>query len=492
MSQQGILGQVKPGATGEVLYAAPPDQSASLAITIANDGTGAAYDVALKNYDQKLTLDANTYKLHKGDVISSYRVEVDTAFSSADFTPGELIQSNDLEKSFKFESFTTPVFTEIFVKAESLRNIAVEAANGSFSVGDTITKGVSPDDTTAVIYEAVLTDGAGTLRIGPSTINGAGTEFTDADSISTAGGAAATVSVGGVPAAATASFVFSTTTAGAAYAYRGPNGADGTIEFFNDRIYRFNVSDSSMAGRDFKLSEEINGEWGPDNVFGTADDGTEFTTGKTTNGTAGSVGAYVQYDFGASSIDGNLYFYDGGTGTVANNEYGGDDRTLISNDQYEYTDLFVYDIEGTWTNAVDTFTAGGVTYTVTAQTAGPYGYVRSYSGTTLYVIKGSGSQDFAGTDTFFDVPAYGSAARTLATVSSVDVATTASEAANLIADGVTNSANNVDRITSVVLGPGERILVSSATANNAFTAVGFEDNSSDLNVSVYSPTAPEG
>ena len=45
-----------------------------------------------------------------------------------------------------------------------------------------------------------------------------------------------------------------------------------------------------------KLSDTVNGEFGPDGD-GTSDDGTEYTTGKTTNGTAGSAGAYVQYDF---------------------------------------------------------------------------------------------------------------------------------------------------------------------------------------------------
>ena len=53
-----------------MLYDAPVDQSASAVLTISNDGTGAAYDVAIKDYDQNLTLDATTYKLHRGDVIT--------------------------------------------------------------------------------------------------------------------------------------------------------------------------------------------------------------------------------------------------------------------------------------------------------------------------------------------------------------------------------------------------------------------------------------
>ena len=62
MADQGLLGQAKPaGTTNTVLYSAPVDQSASAVLTIANDGTGAAYDVALKDFDQNLVLDASTY-----------------------------------------------------------------------------------------------------------------------------------------------------------------------------------------------------------------------------------------------------------------------------------------------------------------------------------------------------------------------------------------------------------------------------------------------
>ena len=43
---------------------------------------------------------------------------------------------------------------------------------------------------------------------------------------------------------------------------------------------------------------------------------------------------------------------------------------------YEYTEFYIYDKDGTWVNNTDTFEEGGVTYTVTAQTAGPFGYVR--------------------------------------------------------------------------------------------------------------------
>ena len=77
-------------------------------LTIANDGTGSAYDVALKNYDQKFTLDAATYKLHEGDLITTSVVGVGTPIpSTAPLVAGSTITTTDQEKTFKFESFYT-------------------------------------------------------------------------------------------------------------------------------------------------------------------------------------------------------------------------------------------------------------------------------------------------------------------------------------------------------------------------------------------------
>ena len=107
MANQGLLAQLKPTAnTDTVLYRAPIDKSASTVLTIANDGTGSAYDVALKDCDQKLTLDAATYKLHKGDLISSYFITLNTNLTNnTAITVGDSINTTDAEKTFKFESF---------------------------------------------------------------------------------------------------------------------------------------------------------------------------------------------------------------------------------------------------------------------------------------------------------------------------------------------------------------------------------------------------
>ena len=488
MADQGLLGQSKPAATtNTILYSAPINSSASAVLTVANDGTGAAYDVAIKDYDQDLTLNAATYKLHPGDLIT-----LDTALPlSADLFAGTKLTSTDGEKSFYFESFYVPPTTEIDVKSIAIRQVTVESVTGTFAVGETITKGTGGNTTTTLLYGALIGQGSVVLYVGPSTLNGSGSEFADGDSVSSTGGATGTVSTGGVGTAAN-DFVLSTD--GSLFnlfindGVAGSGGQDITV--FGDRTYKFDVSDGTMSGLDFSLSTTVNGEWGPDGTAGNSDDGTEYTTGRTASGSAGSGGAYVQYDFTAdTSLPGQLYFYEGTTGTAANSAYGGANRLLNTSSSYTYTELYIYDKEGTWVNSTDGFTFSGTTYTVTAQTAGPYGWVRSYDSTSLKVILGTGSAAFAGTDTFRDVPKLNTATRTTATVSSVAVAQTALAGTEYIAKDVSNGNNEIDKITSIVIGPGENLIVESATQNNVFSLVGFEDASTAFTTRVFGATA---
>tara|TARA_B100000287_G_scaffold262037_1_gene246576 strand:+ start:1024 stop:2466 length:1443 start_codon:yes stop_codon:yes gene_type:complete len=477
MADQGLLAQSKPGAnTNTLLYSAPVDKSASTVLTVANDGTGSAYKVGIKDYDQKLTLDASTYRLHKGDLVTGYKVTVNNAMdSTSGFTGGSLITSDDSEKTFYFESFAVPDVTTWYVKTASIRQVTLESVTGTFVVGGTLSTGTSPDDTTAVIYGVVGT----ILYIGPSTINGSGAEFADGNSVSS-GAASGTISSGGIGTASN-DFIISTTTAGGTYSlFLGD-----PLEAFTDRTYKFDLSDSSMTGRDFKISSTVNGIWGADGVIGGGDDGVEYTTGKTSGGTAGSSGAFIQYDWTASTALTVMYFYDGGSGTASNADYGGADRSITMSSQFTYTDFFVYDVSGTWTNGSDSFTQAATTFTVTAQTVAAYGYVRDYTGTTLKVIKGLNSPDFAGSDTFKDAPLLENLTRNTVTVNSVDVATTALEDENYIVNGVTNGNNEVDRITSLVVGPGEKLIINSTTANNSFSLIGFEDASTAFTARVF-------
>lgn len=488
MADQGILAQSKPtGATNTVLYSAPIDASASTVLTIANDGTGSAYDVAVKDYDQKLTLDASTYKLHEGDRISAYRVQVDQTITlAAGFSGGQLITTDDGEKNFRFETFYKPQFTTINVINVAIRVLTLESVTGDFAIGDVIEKGIGGDTTTATVYSVNQGSGSTLIYVGPSTINGAGTEFVAGDSISTPA-ASATISTGGVGTAAN-EFAFSVDGGTTYDLYLGSN-----FTVFNDRTYRFDVSDASMSGLDFALSTTVNGEWGPNNTAGDSDDGVEYTQDKTSNGTPGTGGAYVQYAFGDNDVLINtLYIYEATTGTAANADFGGSDRLITVSSDYEFNDFYIYDLYGTLTNNVDSFDFNGTTYTITGQVAGPYGLVRSYSGTTLTVIKTGNSADFAASDVFQDVPVSDDVSRGFATVNSVDVGVTAVEAHHYITIGKTNSANNVDRITSLVVGPGQRLIVESATANNVFSLIGFEDQSVALTQRIYGTTVLGG
>ena len=491
MADQGLLGQSKPaGTTNTLLYGAPIAQSASAVLTVANDGTGAAYDVAIKDYDQKVTVDgsANAYKLHKGDIVTGYRFALGTPFPlSAGLTVGASLTSTDGEKKAKFESFYIPAFTSIAVKSVAIRQITVESTTGTFAVGQTVVKGSGGNTATATVFGVIAGQGSVALYVGPTVLAGSGSEIVAGDSLTASGGATATVSSGGVGAASN-DFTF-TPSGGTESLYiddnvAGSGGQD--ISVFGDRSYRFDVSDSSMSGLVFALSTTVNGQWGPDGTAGNSDDGAEYTTGKTSSGTAGSSSAYIQYDFSAnSSLPAQFYVYETTVGTAANSGYGGSNRLILTSTAYAYDEIYIYDKEGTWTNSTDGFTFGGATYTVTGQTSEPYGVVRSYSGNTLYLIKGLNSADFAGSDTFRDVPASNTATRTTVTVNSIDVATTAVEVGNYLSKDVSNGNNAVAKITSLVIGPGERLIVESATQNNVFSLIGFEDNSTALTTRVY-------
>ena len=186
-----------------------------------------------------------------------------------------------------------------------------------------------------------------------------------------------------------------------------------------------------------------------------------------------------------------IYVYEGTTGTAGNSAYGGSDRFLTVSNAFVYSELYVYDITGTWTNSTDSFLFNGVTYTVTAQTAGAYGFIRSYSGTTAYVIKGTGSADFTTSSTFQDNPKLAGAARTAVTVSSIDVASTAVETQEYLRKDNTLAADSTEEIKSLVIGPGERLIVECAAAEANFVLIGFEDASTAFTPRTYEGAAAD-
>lgn len=476
----GKLAQSKPAATtNTVLYRAPIDAAASGVLNMVNDGTASTVRVGVKGYDLSLTLDASTYKLHRGDVITNKVLTFDTAIpittnQQDTFSPGQKITSDDGEKSFKWESYYVPPSTDYYVKEVTLTSYTLENQTGTYQIGETVSFG----GVSAVIFDIIPGSfGGSTLYLGPRT----GGSFAEGDTL-TGGtsGASADIATGGIG-TARASWVFSDSGAGGTYALRRSN----RLELFLDRVYTFYVSDSSMTGNGFALSTTINGTWGIDGLSGTSDDGQEYTTGKTTNGTPGQAGAYVRYDLSQNG-GGNAtyYYYDSSNANI-----GGLDQAIDLSIDYAYDAIYVYDVVGTWTNSSDSITLGSTTFTVTGQSGSKWAYVQSYSGTNLKVTTGLNSAAFAATDTFYDVPTYGTSSvdRTLATVSAV-----VTGAADIASDEwiVYNKNITADtRLTSLVVGPGQALVVYSTTANVIFDYSGFQDSSSDITLRSYDASA---
>lgn len=254
------------------------------------------------------------------------------------------------------------------------------------------------------------------------------------------------------------------------YVYDLGNGAYEFPSFIaanSDRIYRFDVSDASVTGHPLRFSLTQDGTW---------QGGTQWTTGVTTNGTAGSPGAYVEVNLLIENIGTNssLFIYCGNHAQMSENGYLSIDLTP------NYPDIYIYDP----TNSIsvnDSFVVNNVTYTITAVDTGSYGYVQSFSGTSLKVSLGSESPAFAASDTFFDSPILPASDRTLATVSSVSTI----NAADYIVYGKTISANSTDRTTGLVVGPGQSIMVYSSAADLSYVLQGFADNTTDFAVVHY-------
>ena len=154
-------------------------------------------------------------------------------------------------------------------------------------------------------------------------------------------------------------------------------------------------------------------------------------------------------------------------------------------DEYTYTGMYIYDKVGTLVNSTDGFLVDGVTYTITGQTAGAYGYVKDYTGSVLKFVKGLNSAGFSGSDTFRDVPKLNTALRTVATINTVTTDEAAVEVSQYLVDGDATGNNEVDKVTSLVVGPGETLVVKSTTANNIFSLVGFEDSSDSITTRIF-------
>lgn len=479
-TQTGKLASAKPAATTwTALYRAPIDSSASGVLNMVSDGTAANVRVGVKKYDIAATLDASTYLLHPGDVITNKTLTFDTSIpiitdQQDTFTPGQLVTMNDGETTFRWESYYVPPTTDFYVKKESVITLSMENQTSDFTIGETVTGGTG--NGTAVVVDVIAGSGGGsTLYIGAIT----GTNFVEGETL-TGGTSTATgdIAAGGIGVGRN-EFLFSDTGAGGTYGLRRSN----TLTLFLDRTYRFFVQDSSMSGVGFGLSTTINGTFGIDQTAGTSDDGQEYTTGKTTSGTAGQTGAYIQYDMSQNGGGTATYYYfDTNDGTL-----GGSDQSLQLSVDYSYDTIYVYDVVGTLVDNSDSITLGQTTFTLTANAGSKWGYIQEVNGTAAKIITGEGSADFAGSDTFYDVPKIGAASRSLVTISSIDEASNAISSTDQILHD--KNINGEHRLTSLVIGPGQALLVYAATQNISFDFSGFQDTSSDFTVRSFDTNA---
>jgi hypothetical protein len=185
----GKLASAKPAATTNTfLYRCPIDKAASTVLNVANQGSSASsYRVALRDYDQTLTLDSSAYKFRQGNVISSYIVSVTPGLSKSSLTPGSKITLTNNNGSFKFMDIIKPTTTvTIPVKVQTIGSTSITAVTGgSFSPGTTLT---GANGLTGTIYYYNSTNGTLQLNIAGITnsstsfrVSGTGTEVSTSD-----------------------------------------------------------------------------------------------------------------------------------------------------------------------------------------------------------------------------------------------------------------------------------------------------------------------
>lgn len=663
----GKLASAKPSATTDtLLYRSPIGSSASAVLNVTNQGSSAAtYKVALRDYDQVLTLDASNYLYRKGNVVSTYQLDLIPGVQANALVPGSLITTDSENATFRYlDVVTDDSIIEVPTKVDDVGNFNLTTAptGGTIEAGDiltgangltalvysfqsttnTISAGI-PDVTSAATnlrfanltnvaagkyvaipgldttpgandYEIVLL-GTFTGFISAVTRAQFGTTATAHKSGSTCpvlGTTATTTTLStGIDAVVTSLDVASSagltignyikidnelmeilgingntinvnremlgTTAAAHLAAATVNyyTLDGRVilNFFDqneaitvgsvaaevnystltnnpfsptkkfvydigsvgvyqnvtnfsvilDRTYRFLQNDASNTGHSLRF--QVTGET------------TEYTTGVSVVGTAGSAGSYTQIDI-SSTTSNNLNIVDldetglGGGVTIDNNPL--------------YTSIYVYDVDGV-ISVTDSFNTGSGSNDVGAVHIGPYGYVHSYSGSALKVSLGLNSVAFSertttvtgtngqrtitvgsatglvkgmavsgtgiasgariasisgttvtlsiantgavsGTGTFehmfYDSPREMGVVRSLVKVSSL-TAVTDVNAEDYVLFDKSLATKVTDKNTSIVIGPGQSIVVNSSVADLSYVLNGFEDTTSDFEVLHY-------
>tara|TARA_B100000927_G_scaffold290461_1_gene289371 strand:- start:6 stop:1919 length:1914 start_codon:yes stop_codon:yes gene_type:complete len=247
-----------------------------------------------------------------------------------------------------------------------------------------------------------------------------------------------------------------------------------------ERTYRFDQSDSSNTSLPLRFSDTQEG------TGATPVAGTEYTTGVTKSGTAGTDGII---DIIPDTQSPNpLYYYAEGTASTQGSTVYSAALTIVQDPQY--TEILLYDIVGTWVTG-DTFLVGTSTITVGTVTGGKYGWVTDWTAPVLSVSLGPGSAAFAGSDTFVDTPPEQGGERSTVTVNSVtqpsDLATE-----DYIYYDFAIGANGANKHSGIVVGPNSHIVVYASSADLSFQVNGFENQVNDFLPDQYNQAAAGG
>ena len=473
----GALANIKPAsATATTLFKNDVLSSTTGTVVANCDASGAdTYNIKLRRWDQELTLDANTYLLHRGDLISNVKWTLSASIPLEDAIPGTKFTSTDGEKCAYLLDVADPDVTTYLVRFKSLvaftlENVADTASSNTpdYANGETITNG---SGVSGVVYENVPgTNDDSVLWIGDIT----GGTFAEGDVLT--GGSSTTsgtISTGGIATAA-GRFVFNDGAGGAVFRLQNEIQPD----LLTDRIYKFDVSDASMSGKVLQFS---------DTAGGTNNSGDEFTTGKTTSGTAGSAGAFVQFNLLGAELVSTFYPYD-----QADSTYLDDSQYFVFTEDYTFNEIYVYTQKDDYLQTpdlwiiTDAFTYRDVTYAVDAIAGDSYGTVLDYdkANSKVYVTNGPGSALWVGTDTFIESPRQASVTKATVTISSVSNSSDADTIVNT--DAIAQSTSEERK--GIIIGPGQSIIVEATNGRVNFTLDAFQDTVNEVVTALYQRT----